>query len=141
MEQLFPMIEVTLANSSSATFDEWIFQPFSNGDYFDGSILEGYSYITGGSVISDYYWAGTVNDSVSLYTTIRTRNRAAIRKALLHHLPVTMSTELTSANYHTETNHGHLIAFDGLPGDERAFDPHSWTANVYTEGTVRTNSD
>jgi hypothetical protein len=141
VEQLFPMIEVTLANSSSATFDEWIFQPFSNGGYFDGSILEGYAYLIGGSVVSDYYWSGTVNDSVSLYTTIRTRNRAAVRKVLSGHLPVTMSTELTSANYHTETNHGHLVAFDATPGDERAFDPHSWTAGVYTEGTIQTNSD
>jgi len=146
VEQLFPMIEVTLSNSSSATFDEWILQPFLEGkdedsQYFDGSTAEGYSYLAGGSVISDYYWSGTANDSVSLYTTIRTRNRAAVRKALTGHLPVTMSTELTSANYSTETNHGHLIAFDATPGDELAFDPHSWTAGVYTEGTIKTNSD
>jgi len=141
VEQLFPMIEVTLANNSTATFDKWIFQPFHNGDYFDGSVVGGYSYLVGGSVVSDYYWSGTANDSVSLYTTIRTRNRAAVRKALINHLPVTMSTELTSANYSTETNHGHLISFDATPGDERLFDPHSWTAGVYTEGTIQTNTD
>jgi hypothetical protein len=141
VEQLFPMIEVTLSNNSSATFDEWVFQPFSDEGYFDGSNLDGYAYLTGGTVVSDYYWSGTVNDSVSLYTTIRTRNRAAVRKALTGHLPVTMSTELTSANYSTEANHGHLLAFDATPGDELAFDPHSWAAGVYTEGTIKTNTD
>ena len=141
VEQLFPVIEVTLANNSSVTLDKWIFQPFSDGDYFDGTTLEGYAYLLSGSVFSDFYWSGTVNDSVSIYTPIRTRNRAAIRKALTQNLPVTLSAELTSANYASATQHGHFIAFDASPGDEQAFDPHSWTADVYTEGTIQTNTD
>jgi hypothetical protein len=141
VEQLFPVIEVTLANNSSVTLDKWIFQPFSDGDYFDGTTLEGYSYLLSGSVFSDFYWSGTVNDSVSIYTPIRTRNRAAIRKALIQNLPVTLSAELTSSNYASATQHGHFIAFDTSPGDEQAFDPHSWAAGVYTEGTIQTNSD
>ena len=141
VEQLFPVIEVTLANNSSVTLDKWIFQPFSDGDYFDGTTLEGYAYQLAGSVFSDFYWSGTVNDSVSIYTPIRTRNRAAIRKGLIQNLPVTLSAELTSANYASATQHGHFIAFDASPGDEQAFDPHSWVADVYTEGTIQTNTD
>ena len=141
VEQLFPVIEVTLANNSSVTLDKWIFQPFSDGDYFDGTTLEGYAYLLSGSVFSDFYWSGTVNDSVSIYTPIRTRNRAAIRKALVQNLPVTLSAELTSANYASATQHGHFIAFDTSPGDEQAFDPHSWTTSGYTEGTIQTNTD
>ena len=141
VEQLFPVIEVTLANNSSVTLDKWIFQPFSDGGYFDGTTLEGYAYMSSGSLVSDFYWSGTVNDSVSIYTPIRTRNRAAIRKALTQNLPVTLSAELTSANYASATQHGHFIAFDASPGDEQAFDPHSWTADVYTEGTIQTNTD
>ena len=141
VEQLFPVIEVTLANNSSVTLDKWIFQPFYDGDYFDGTTLEGYAYMSSGSLVSDFYWSGTVNDSVSIYTPIRTRNRAAIRKALIQNLPVTLSAELTSANYASAAQHGHFIAFDASPGDEQAFDPHSWTGDVYTEGTIQTNSD
>lgn len=141
VEQLFPVIEVTLANNSSVTLDKWIFQPFFDGDYFDGTTLEGYAYLLSGSVFSDFYWSGTVNDSVSIYTPIRTRNRAAIRKAILQNIPVTLSAELTSSNYASATQHGHLIAFDTSPGDEQAFDPHSWAAGVYTEGTIQTNTD
>jgi hypothetical protein len=141
VEQLYPVIVVDLSNSGSATLDQWIFQPFYDGDYFDGTTLEGHSYISGGAVTSDYYWSGTANDSASIYTPVRHRNRATLRKALLHNLPVTMSKELTSANYHTDTNHGHQVVFDAVPGDEHAFDPHSWTAGVYTEGTITTNSD
>ena len=147
VEQLFPVIEVTLANNSSVTLDKWIFQPFSDHQgtssvhYFDGSSRDGFSHLSSGSILSDYYWSGAANDSVSLFTPIRTRNRAAIRKALLHNLPLTMSAELTSANYPSATQHGHLIAFDATPGDESAFDPHSWTANVYTEGVIQSNTD
>jgi hypothetical protein len=141
VEQLFPTIVLTLSNSSSVTLDKWMFEPFSEGEYFDGTSLEGNSYVSGGNVVSDYYWKGTANDSVSVYTAMRDRNRASIRKALVHYLPITLTTELTSSNYHTSTNHGHLLAFDGIPGDEQAFDPHSWSAGVYSEGTIRTNSD
>ena len=141
VEQLYPVIVVDLSNSASVTLDKWIFQPFYDGDYFDGNTLEGYSYISGGAVTSDYYWATTENDSASIFTPVRHRNRATIRKALLHNLPVTMSKELTSANYHTDTNHGHQVVFDASPGDEHLFDPHSWSAGVYTEGTITTNSN
>lgn len=141
VEQLFPTIVLTLSNSSSVTLDKWMFEPFSGGEYFDGTSLAGNSYVSGGNVVSDYYWKGTANDSVSVYTAMRDRNRASVRKALVHYLPVTMITELTSANYHTSTNHGHLLAFDAIPGDEQAFDPHSWVSDVYSEGTIRTNSD
>jgi hypothetical protein len=140
VEQLYPVIVVDLSNSGSVTLDKWIFQPFYDGDYFDGNTLEGYSYISGGVVTSDYYWSTTANDSASIFTPLRQRNRATIRKALLHNLPVTMSKELTSANYHTDTNHGHQVVFDASPGDEHLFDPHSWASGVYTEGTITTNS-
>jgi len=141
VEQLYPVIVVTLGNSATATLDKWIFQPFYNGPYFDGTILDGHSYISGGSVISDYYWSGTANNSVSLYTTFRQKAHAAMRKALTNNIPLTVATELTSGNYHTSTAHGHLVSFDATPGDERAFDPHSWTTNVYSEGTIRSLSD
>lgn len=141
VEQLFPTLVLTLGNSASVTLDEWMFQPFSDGPYFDGTSLEGNSYVSGSSVVSDYYWTGTANNSVSVYTPMRHRNRAAIRKALLHYLPVTMATELTGTNYFTSTSHGHYLTFDALPGDELAFDPHSWVSDVYSEGTIRTNSD
>jgi hypothetical protein len=141
VEQLFPTIVLTLSNSSSVTLDKWMFEPFSGGAYFDGTALEGNSYVSGGNVVSDYYWKGTANDSVSIYTAMRDRNRASVRKALVHYLPITMTTELTSSNYHTSTNHGHLLTFDAIPGDEQAFDPHSWSAGVYSEGTIHTNSD
>jgi hypothetical protein len=36
---------------------------------------------------------------------------------------------------------GSRVAFDTSPGDEQAFDPHSWAAGVYTEGTIQTNTD
>jgi len=141
VEQLYPVIVVDLSNSASATLDQWIFQPFYDGDYFDGTTLEGHSYISGGAVTSDYYWSSTANDSASVFTPVRHRNRATIRKALLHNLPVTMSKELTSANYHTDTNHGHQVVFDASPGDEHLFDPHSWSSGVYTEGNITTNSN
>jgi len=141
VEQLYPVIVVDLSNSASVTLDKWIFQPFYDGDYFDGTTLEGHSYISGGAVTSDYYWSSTANDSASIFTPVRHRNRATIRKALLHNLPVTMSKELTSANYHTDTNHGHQVVFDASPGDEHLFDPHSWSSGVYTEGTITTNSN
>ena len=141
VEQLFPVIEITLGGNSEVTLDKWIFQPFSDGDYFDGTTLEGYAYLLSGSVFSDFHWSDTVNDSVSLYTPLRTRNRAAIRKALTQNLPVTLSAELAEANYASATQHGHFIEFDASPGDEQAFDPHSWAAGVYTEGTIQTNTD
>ena len=87
-------------------------------------------------MVSDHYWSGTVNNSVSLYTPFRSKNKAAIRKMIANNIPLTISTELTSSNYHTTAGHGHLVTFDSKPGDERAFDPHSWTANVYTEGII-----
>jgi hypothetical protein len=139
VEDLYPVIVLTLGNSASVTIDKWIFQPFSDGPYFDGSGVDGHSYLDGSYITSDYYWSGTDNASVSLYTPVRKRNRAAVRKVLADNLPVTMSTELTA--YATDTNHGHIVTFDSLPGDERACDPHSWNADVYTEGTIRTNSD
>ena len=135
------MIVVALSNSASVTLDKWILQPFANGPYFDGSALEGHSYVSGGDVVSDYYWSGAVNNSVSLYTSFRHQNRAAIRKAIAHNIPITMSTELTSANYHSSTSHGHLVTFDSTPGDEQAFDPHAWFNSVYTTGTIRSLSD
>jgi hypothetical protein len=141
VEQLFPTIVLTLSNSSSVTLDKWMFEPFRNGPYFDGSAEDGYSYVSGSSVVSDYYWKGTANNSASVYTPLYLRNRAAVRTALTDNLPVTMSTELTASNYYTSTSHGYVVAFDGLPGDESAFDPHSWSAGVYSEGTIRTNSD
>ena len=141
VEQLYPVIVVTLGNSATATLDKWIFQPFYNGPYFDGTILDGHSYMSGSSVISDYYWSGTANNSVSLYTTFRQKAHAAMRKALTNNIPLTVATELTSGNYHSSTVHGHLVSFDATPGDERAFDPHAWTANVYSEGTIRSLSD
>jgi hypothetical protein len=136
VEDLYPVIVITLANNASVSLDKWIFQPFANEPYFDGSTLDGHSYISGSSVVSDHYWSGTVNNSVSLYTPFRFKNRAAIRKMITNNIPLTISTELTSSNYHTTAGHGHLVTFDSKPGDERAFDPHSWTANVYTEGII-----
>jgi hypothetical protein len=136
VEELYPVIVITLANNASVSLDKWIFQPFANEPYFDGATLDGHSYVSGGSVISDHYWSGTVNNSVSLYTPFRSKNRAAIRKMIANNIPLTISTELTSSNYHTTAGHGHLVTFDSKPGDERAFDPHSWTANVYTEGII-----
>ena len=136
VEELYPVIVITLANNASVSLDKWIFQPFANEPYFDGTTLDGHSYVSGGSVISDHYWSGTVNNSVSLYTPFRSKNRAAIRKMIANNIPLTISTELTSSNYHTTAGHGHLVTFDSKPGDERAFDPHSWTANVYTEGII-----
>ena len=141
VEDLYPVIVITLANNATASLDKWIFQPFSNGPYFDGTILDGHSYMSGSNVISDYYWSGTANNSVSLYTTFRQKGYATMRKALANNIPLTVATELTSANYHTSAVHGHLVSFDATPGDERAFDPHSWTANVYSEGTIRSLSD
>ena len=136
VEDLYPVIVITLANNASVSLDKWIFQPFANEPYFDGATLDGHSYISGGSVVSDHYWSGTVNNSVSLYTPFRSKNKAAIRKMIINNIPLTISTELTSSNYHTTAGHGHLVTFDSKPGDERAFDPHSWTANVYTEGII-----
>jgi len=136
VEDLYPVIVITLANTSHVSLDKWIFQPFSNEEYFDGSSLDGHSYVSGGSVVSDQYWSGTTNNSVSLYTPFRYKNKAAIRKMITNNIPLTISTELTSSNYHTTAGHGHLVTFDSKPGDERAFDPHSWTANVYTEGII-----
>ena len=136
VEDLYPVIVITLANNAAVSLDKWIFQPFANEAYFDGSTLDGHSYISGSSVVSDHYWSGTVNNSVSLYTPFRFKNRAAIRKMITNNIPLTISTELTSSNYHTTAGHGHLVTFDSKPGDERAFDPHSWTANVYTEGII-----
>ena len=136
VEDLYPVIVITLANNASVSMDKWIFQPFANEAYFDGSTLDGHSYISGSSVVSDHYWSGTTNNSVSLYTPFRHKNKAAIRKMITNNIPLTISTELTSSNYHTTAGHGHLVTFDSKPGDERAFDPHSWTANVYTEGII-----
>jgi hypothetical protein len=136
VEELYPVIVITLANGATVSLDKWIFQPFANEAYFDGSTLDGHSYISGSSVVSDHYWSGTVNNSVSLYTPFRYKNKAAIRKMIVNNIPLTISTELTSSNYHTTAGHGHLVTFDSKPGDERAFDPHSWTANVYTEGII-----
>jgi hypothetical protein len=141
VEDLYPVIVVTLNNSASVTLDKWIFQPFANGPYFDGTALDGYSYLSGGNVVSDYAWSGTANSSESQYTPFRQRTAAAIRKVITNNIPLTMSTELTSANYHTSTAHGHLVTFDAKPGDERAFDPHSWNSNVYSEGTIVSLSD
>jgi len=78
---------------------------------------------------------------VSLYTTFRQKAHAAMRKALTNNIPLTVATELTSGNYHTSTAHGHLVSFDATPGDEQAFDPHSWNSDVYTEGTISSLSD
>lgn len=141
VEDLYPVIVITLGNNATASLDKWIFQPFSNGPYFDGTILDGHSYKSGSNVISDYYWSGTANNSVSLYTTFRQKSYATIRKALANNIPLTVATELTSGNYYTSTVHGHLVTFDATPGDERAFDPHSWSSDVYTEGTIRSLSD
>ena len=141
VEDLYPVIVVTLNNSASVTLDKWIFQPFANGPYFDGTVLDGYSYLSGGNVVSDYAWSGTADISESQYTPFRQRTAAAIRKVITNNIPLTMSTELTSANYHTSTDHGHLVTFDAKPGDERAFDPHSWNSNVYSEGTIVSLSD
>ena len=141
VEDLYPVIVITLGNDATASLDKWIFQPFSNGPYFDGTILDGHSYKSGSSVISDYYWSGAANNSVSLYTTFRQKAHAAMRKALTNNIPLTVATELTSGNYHTSTAHGHLVSFDATPGDEQAFDPHSWNSDVYTEGTISSLSD
>jgi hypothetical protein len=82
--------------------------------------------------------------------------RKTITKAMREYLPVTMTTStvtqtgvidpvyaptLTDVNYHTSTDHGAWVVFDKTPGDEYAFDPHSWSANVYTEGTIKSLSD
>jgi len=141
VEDLYPVIVITLGNDATASLDKWIFQPFYNGPYFDGTILDGHSYKSGSSVISDYYWSGAANNSVSLYTTFRQKAHAAMRKALTNNIPLTVATELTSGNYHTSTAHGHLVSFDATPGDEQAFDPHSWNSDVYTEGTISSLSD
>jgi len=140
VEQLFPTMAITLAANSSVVLDKWIVQPFSDGRYFDGSSSDGFAYIDGLSqLVSDQDWVGTADASVSLYTPIKNRNRAAVRKALTHNLPVTMSIEI--ATPHSDLDHGHFVTFDAIPGDEQDYDPHSWLADVYSPGDIRTNSD
>ena len=159
VEWLYPTIVVTLSNNSEVLLDKFIFQPFQDGEYFDGDSgsTKGQALNVSGNIVRDYYWSGaTAHASTSIYTPLRGRMRKTITKALREYLPVTMTAStvtqtgqpdpvyastLTDANYHTSTDHGAWVVFDKTPGDEYAFDPHSWSSNVYTEGTIKSLSD
>lgn len=159
VEWLYPTIVVTLNNDANVLLDKFIFQPFSDGEYFDGTTNNaGQAIKSGATITRDYYWSGTTDNSVSIYTPLRGRQLKALKKTIREYLPITMidstSSEtgtddptfeptLSDANYYSATNtiHGTWVVADKTPGDEFAFDPHSWTANVYTEGTIKSLSN
>jgi hypothetical protein len=68
---VYPYLVFTVPNGGSVTVTDWMVEPYSIGDYFDGNTREGglipqtSGYGTG---ISDYRWDGTEFQSYSYYT-------------------------------------------------------------------------
>lgn len=70
-QAVYPALYFVLPPDTSVTIKNWMVEPYSIGDFFDGDSREGgitLSAITTGSGISDYRWASTPRASFSYYT-------------------------------------------------------------------------
>jgi hypothetical protein len=94
-----PVLTFSLGAGSSITLINWLVEPFSISEYFDGDTTEGGLIPTmagAGTGTSDYRWAGTRNSSFSYYTLDYQRISTVTEDIIKNYIaPVTIKDNVT----------------------------------------------
>lgn len=102
----FPVLILGLGAGQSTVVSEWMLEPNTYGDFFNGdSDFGGFVYQNN---LADHQWAGSQYASHSTYSPNRTKTQETINRLLPNLFPVTM---LLDTSIDTELN------YDWIPGE------------------------